>query len=94
MNSIINKAGNLTEFEAFTLNEMCQFTGAFLQFPSLRWNVSSLSGTYELGRIREGVSAESVDENVDEPEDDGYLCGQTGCGSALYTSWKKLVLLI
>ena len=29
MNSIINKAGNLTEFEAFTLNEMCQFTGAF-----------------------------------------------------------------
>ena len=24
-------------------------------------------------------------ENVDEPEDDGYLCGQTGCGlCALY----------
>lgn len=85
MNSIINKAGNLTEFEAFTLNEMCQFTGAFCNSLHCDEMCHLCLVPYELGRIREGVSAESVDENVDEPEDDGYLCGQTGCGlCALY----------
>ena len=85
MNSIINKAGNSTEFEAFTLNEMCQFTGAFCNSLHCDEMCHLCLVPYELGRIREGVSAESVDENVDEPEDDGYLCGQTGCGlCALY----------
>ena len=93
MNSIINKAGNLTEFEAFTLNEMCQFTGAFCNpFTAMKcvifvWYPMNWDGS-------EKVYQQKVDENVDEPEDDGYLCGQTGCGLCAYTSWKKLVLLI
>ncbi len=28
-------------------------------------------------------------ENVDEPEDDSYLCGQTGCGLCALYSLKK-----
>lgn len=36
MGSIISKAGQTTEFEAFALNEMCQFTGCILQFSPLR----------------------------------------------------------
>ena len=92
MNSIINKAGNSTEFEAFTLNEMCQFTGAFCNSLHCDEMCHLCLVPYELGRIREGVSAESVDENVDEPEDDGYLCGQTGCGlCALYQLEKASV---
>ena len=105
MNSIINKAGNLTEFEAFTLNEMCQFTGAFCNSLHCDEMCHLCLVPYELGRIREWVSAENrlktsplpvklqenemknigSAENVDEPEDDSYLCGQTGCGlCALY----------
>ena len=73
------------EFEAFALNELCQFTGAFCNSLHCDEMCHLCLVPYELGRIREGVSAESVDENVDEPEDDGYLCGQTGCGlCALY----------
>ena len=73
------------EFEAFALNELCQFTGAFCNSLHCDEMCHLCLVPYELGRIREGVSAESVDENVDEPDDDGYLCGQTGCGLfALY----------
>lgn len=85
MKSIISKAGNLAEFEAFALNEMCQFTGAFCNSLHCDEMCHLCLVPYELGRVSEGVSAESVDENVNEPEDDGYICGQTGCGlCALY----------
>ena len=107
MNSIINKAGNLTEFEAFTLNEMCQFTGAFCNSLHCDEMCHLCLVPYELGQISEmrlkenelkdfllslefqtnETQAENIRsaENVDEPEDDGYLCGQTGCGlCALY----------
>ena len=107
MNSIINKAGNSTEFEAFTLNEMCQFTGAFCNSLHCDEMCHLCLVPYELGQISEmrlkenelkdfllslefqtnETQAENIRsaENVDEPEDDGYLCGQTGCGlCALY----------
>ena len=85
MKSIISKAGNIAEFEAFALNEMCQFTGAFCNSLHCDEMCHLCLVPHELGRVSEGVSAESVDENVDEPEDDGYICGQTGCGlCALY----------
>lgn len=85
MKSIISKAGNLAEFEAFALNEMCQFTGAFCNSLHCDEMCHLCLVPYELGRVSEGVSAESVDENVNESEDDGYICGQTGCGlCALY----------
>ena len=72
-----------TEFEAFVLNEMCQFTGAFCN--SLHCD--------ELGHLcrvpywTEPVRDESEDEDDTAPkyDDNGYLCGATGCGlCALY----------
>ena len=72
-----------TEFEAFVLNEMCQFTGAFCN--SLHCD--------ELGHLcrvpywTEPVRDESEDEDATVPKYDasGYLCGATGCGlCALY----------
>ena len=72
-----------TEFEAFVLNEMCQFTGAFCN--SLHCD--------ELGHLcrvpywTEPVRDESEDEDATAPQydDNGYLCGATGCGlCALY----------
>lgn len=72
-----------TEFEAFVLNEMCQFTGAFCN--SLHCD--------ELGHLcrvpywTEPVRDESEDEDATAPkyDDNGYLCGATGCGlCALY----------
>ena len=72
-----------TEFEAFVLNEMCQFTGAFCN--SLHCD--------ELGHLcrvpywTEPVRDESEDEDATFPkyDDNGYLCGATGCGlCALY----------
>lgn len=72
-----------TEFEAFVLNEMCQFTGAFCN--SLHCD--------ELGHLcrvpywTEPVRDESEDEDatVLKYDDNGYLCGATGCGlCALY----------
>lgn len=109
MGSIISKAGQTTEFEAFALNEMCQFTGAFCNSLHCDEMCHLCLVPYELGRIRECVSAENrlktsplpvklqenemknigSAENVDEPEDDSYLCGQTGCGlCALYRLGK------
>lgn len=72
-----------TEFEAFVLNEMCQFTGAFCN--SLHCD--------ELGHLcrvpywTEPVRDESEAEDATAPkyDDNGYLCGATGCGlCALY----------
>ena len=72
-----------TEFEAFVLNEMCQFTGAFCN--SLHCD--------ELGHLcrvpywTEPVRDEPEDEDATAPkyDDNGYLCGATGCGlCALY----------
>ena len=109
MGSIISKAGQTTEFEAFALNEMCQFTGAFCNSLHCDEMCHLCLVPYELGRIRECVSAENrlktsplpvklqenemknigSAENVDEPEDDSYLCGQTGCGLCALYSLKK-----
>ena len=69
------------EFEAFVLNELCQFTGAFCN--SLHCD--------EMGylcrvpyQLETAVSTE-VDIPDDNRDTDGYLCGETGCGlCALY----------
>ena len=59
MGSIISKAGQTTEFEAFALNEMCQFTGAFCNSLHCDEMCHLCLVPYELGRIRECVSAEN-----------------------------------
>ena len=51
MGSIISKAGQTTEFEAFALNEMCQFTGAFCNSLHCDEMCHLCLVPYELGRI-------------------------------------------
>ena len=85
------------EFEAFVLNEMCQFTGAFCNSLHCDEMGYLCRVPYELGTIRE---KDKVPENIrkrqecawDQESDlsslydeTGYLCGENGCGlCALY----------
>ena len=88
-----------TEFEAFILNEMCQFTGAFCnslhcdeqghlcRIPYwLKPLKESCTGS-SFRQLRPSVPAASSQTDVPNDSDlpDGYLCGATGCGlCALY----------
>ena len=88
-----------TEFEAFILNEMCQFTGAFCnslhcdelghlcRIPYwLKPLKESCTGS-SFRQLRPSVPAASSQTDVPNDSDlpEGYLCGATGCGlCALY----------
>jgi len=80
-----------TEFEAFVLNEMCQFTGAFCnslhcdelghlcRVPYWLEPLKEPCADSSLGQLKPATHTESSDLP------DGYLCGVTGCGlCALY----------
>ena len=84
------------EFEAFVLNEMCQFTGAFCNSLHCDEMGYLCRVSYWLGTVRNG---DAVPEEImalqeqawnQEPDlkaydESGYLCGETGCGlCALY----------
>ena len=77
-----------TEFEAFVLNEMCQFTGAFCN--SLHCDelghLCRVPYWMEPARKEQRTKSNEKDTGMDEKYDDsGYLCGATGCGlCALY----------
>ena len=82
-----------TEFEAFVLNEMCQFTGAFCNSLHCDEMGYLCRVPYHLGTINERDNLKSKvqkiqDEDVENTErydENGYLCGETGCGlCALY----------
>lgn len=90
------RPGEGMEFEAFVLNEMCQFTGAFCNSLHCDEMGYLCRVPYELGTLRE---KDTVPENLQklqeyaweqEPDpaaydETGYLCGETGCGlCALY----------
>lgn len=90
-----NTAGITTEYEAFVLNELCHFTGAFCNSLHCDEMGYLCRVPYLLGPVRSEIHA--ADENgkiskhngireVQLPYDeDGYLCGATGCGlCALY----------
>ena len=88
-----------TDFEAFILNEMCQFTGAFCnslhcdelghlcRIPYwLKPFKESCTGS-SFRQLRPSVPAASSQTDVPNDSDlpEGYLCGATGCGlCALY----------
>ena len=84
------------QFEAFVLNEMCQFTGAFCNSLHCDEMGYLCRVSYWLGTVRNG---DAVPEKImalqeqawdQEPDlkaydESGYLCGETGCGlCALY----------
>ena len=74
------------EFEAFALNELCQFSGAFCN--SLHCDemgyLCRVPYRLEPEERRERAEDRSTSEQLPWAED-GYLCGATGCGlCALY----------
>ena len=88
-----------TDFEAFILNEMCQFTGAFCnslhcdelghlcRVPYWLEPVDDPCDTLVSEHLR--LSAPATPLQISPPDSselpDGYLCGATGCGlCALY----------
>ena len=80
------QAGHGEEFEAFVLNELCHFTGAFCN--SLHCDemgyLCRVPYRLEPEERRERAEDRSTSEQLPWAED-GYLCGATGCGlCALY----------
>ena len=89
---------SLEEYEAFILNELCQFSGAFCNSLHCDELTHLCRVPYELGNlypeekenlpVREKLKTEKRPETDEEelPYDaDGYLTGSTGCGlCALY----------
>lgn len=88
-----------TEFEAFILNEMCQFTGAFCnslhcdelghlcRVPYWLEPLKESCTASSFRQLRPSVPAASPQTDVPNDSDlpEGYLCGATGCGlCALY----------
>ena len=83
---------NKMEWEAFVLNELCQFNGSFCN--SLHCDeVGHLCRVpYQVvreckgGMIKKGQSWNIEEKKHGVPDEDGYLCGMTGCGlCALYS---------
>lgn len=84
------------EFEAFVLNEMCQFTGAFCNSLHCDEMGYLCRVSYWLGTVRNGdavpekimaLQEQTWDQETDLKayDESGYLCGETGCGlCALY----------
>ena len=91
-----------TEFEAFALNELCQFSGAFCNSLHCDEMGYLCRVPYRLGRrsARQGdcngevskdcaKEREGKSEQSDYCDEDGYLCGQTGCGLCALHSLQK-----
>lgn len=84
------------EFEAFVLNEMCQFTGAFCNSLHCDEMGYLCRVPYWLGTVRDDdvipekmrdLQAQVWEREPDPSayDDTDYLCGETGCGlCALY----------
>ncbi len=80
----------ITEFEAFALNEMCQFSGAFCN--SLHcdemgylcrvpyWQKPVKKKTPEPPAKRAVPAEYNSLEEENAYDEDGYLCGESGCG--------------
>lgn len=85
------QAGHGEEFEAFVLNELCHFTGAFCNSLHCDEMGYLCLVPYRLGPVKDGDcvadQSGSALERSEQPlyDEDGYLCGATGCGlCALY----------
>ena len=90
-----NRAGTVMEYEAFVLNELCHFTGAFCNSLHCDEMGYLCRVPYRLGPVKNpdrqvrqlGEQLEGGADGCRQPpyEEDGYLCGATGCGlCALY----------
>lgn len=88
----------IREFEAFVLNELCQFSGAFCNSLHCDELGHLCRVPYKLGQIKKEIGGNRSDINCRECssndeeqkyDPEGYLCGETGCGlCALYQLQK------
>ena len=98
MQSCIKEADFPHEYEAFILNELCHFSGAFCNSLHCDELTHLCRVPYELGNLHKKEETDAVQKDVAETDriqgkegkglpldEDGYLTGSTGCGlCALY----------
>ena len=88
------KEAKICEFEAFVLNELCQFTGAFCKSLHCDEMGYLCRVPYVPGKKKAGKTELALEVLTDEIEEDildapDYICGETGCGlCALYQLQK------
>ena len=91
---IVKCRGEIPEYEAFFLNEMCHFTGAYCNSFHCDEFAHLCHVPYELGNIdgRKKSSLAAAEERSGlcvETEPDGYVTGATGCGLCALYDLKK-----
>lgn len=98
MQSCIKEADFPHEYEAFILNELCHFSGAFCNSLHCDELTHLCRVPYELGNLYKKEETDAAQKDVAETDriqgkegkglpldEDGYLTGSTGCGlCALY----------
>ena len=98
MQSCIKEADFPHEYEAFILNELCHFSGAFCNSLHCDALTHLCRVPYELGNLHKKEETDAAQKDVAETDriqgkegkglpldEDGYLTGSTGCGlCALY----------
>ena len=96
MQSCIKEADFPHEYEAFILNELCHFSGAFCNSLHCDELTHLCRVPYELGNLHKKEETDAAQKDVAERiqgkegkglplDEDGYLTGSTGCGlCALY----------
>lgn len=98
MQSCIKDADFPHEYEAFILNELCHFSGAFCNSLHCDELTHLCRVPYELGNLHKKEETDAAQKDVAETDriqgkegkglpldEDGYLTGSTGCGlCALY----------
>ena len=98
MQSCIKEADFPHEYEAFILNELCHFSGAFCKSLHCDELTHLCRVPYELGNLHKKEETDAAQKDVAETDriqgkegkglpldEDGYLTGSTGCGlCALY----------
>lgn len=98
MQSCIKEADFPHEYEAFILNELCHFSGAFCNSMHCDELTHLCRVPYELGNLHKKEETDAAQKDVAETDriqgkegkglpldEDGYLTGSTGCGlCALY----------
>lgn len=98
MQSCIKEADFPHEYEAFILNELCHFSGAFCNSLHCDELTHLCRVPYELGNLHRKEETDAAQKDVAETDriqgkegkglpldEDGYLTGSTGCGlCALY----------
>ena len=90
MQSCIKEAGFPHEYEAFILNELCHFSGAFCNSLHCDEMGYLCRVPYVPGKKKAGKTEVALEVLTDEIEEDildvpDYICGETGCGlCALY----------